>query len=217
MTDSRNQNDDDQLTGAFNVIINHIKKTMQNTLPVRITKIYDGRKKVDVEPQIMIVGSDDKALPRAEIKGVPVVTSGAGNFLITFPMKVGDLGWIEASDRDISLFKQSYASSKPNTRRMHDFSDSKFVPDIMTNFTMESEDSDAMVIQNRDGSVKISLNGSRIKMQSPDDIIINGARITPDGDVITASGVSLDIHPHDQSNDSGGNSEQPTGAPTATE
>lgn len=215
--DARNNNDNDLLTGAFNVMINHINKKMQNSLPVKVTKVSSDRKFVNVQPQILVVDSEGGTIIRAEIKGIPVVTPGGGNFLISFNISVGDLGWIESSDRDISLFKQSYEQSKPNTRRMHDFSDARFVPDIMTNFTIDAEDSDSMVIQNRDGSVKISLNSSRIKMQSPSDIEINGAKITPSGDVVTASGVSLDNHPHNQPNDSGGNTEQPTDAPTATE
>ena len=214
---SRNNNDDDLLTGAFNVMFNHINKKMQNSLPVKVTKVSADRKFVNVQPQILVVDSEGGTIIRGEIKGVPVVTSGAGNFLISFNISVGDLGWVESSDRDISLFKQSYEQSKPNTKRMHNFSDSRFIPDIMTNFTINAEDSDSMVIQNRDGSVKISLNSSRIKMHSPNDIEINGAKITPSGDVVTASGVSLDNHPHNQSNDSGGNTEQPTDAPTATE
>tara|TARA_R110000851_G_scaffold296559_1_gene451717 strand:+ start:1954 stop:2610 length:657 start_codon:yes stop_codon:yes gene_type:complete len=214
---SRNNNDDDLLTGAFNVMISHINKKMQNSLPVKVTKVSSDRKFVNVQPQILVVDSEGRTIIRAEIKGIPVVTSGAGNFLISFDISVGDLGWIEASDRDISLFKQSYEQSKPNTKRMHNFSDARFVPDIMTNFVIAEEDAGALVIQNRDGSVKISLNGTRIKMQSPSDIEINGAKITPSGDVVTASGVSLNNHPHNQSNDSGGNTEQATDAPTATE
>lgn len=214
---SRNDNDDDLLTGAFNVMFNHINKKMQNSLPVKVTKVSADRKFVNVQPQILVVDSEGGTIRRGEIKGIPVVTSGAGNFLISFGITVGDLGWIETSDRDISLFKQSYEQSKPNTKRMHNFSDARFVPDIMTNFTIAEEDAGALVIQNRDGSVKISLNDSRIKMQSPSDIEINGAKITPSGDVVTASGVSLNDHPHNQPNDSGGNTEQPTAAPTPTE
>jgi hypothetical protein len=198
-------------------MINHINKKMQKSLPVKVTKVSSDRKFVNVQPQILVVDSEGGTIIRGEIKGIPVVTSGASNFLISFDISVGDLGWIEASDRDISLFKQSYEQSKPNTKRMHNFSDARFVPDIMTNFVIAEEDAGALVIQNRDGSVKISLNSSRIKMQSPSDIEINGAKITPSGDVVTASGVSLDNHPHNQSNDGGGNTEQPTDAPTATE
>lgn len=165
--DSRNPNDEDLLTGAFNVLSDHIKKKMQKGLPVRVTKVSNDRKFVNVQPQILIVDSGGNTVERGEVKGIPVATSGAGNFLITFDIQVGDLGWIEASDRDISLFKQSYAMSKPNTRRMHSFSDARFIPDIMTDFTIDGEDTDAMVIQNRDASVKISLNQNRIKLKAP--------------------------------------------------
>lgn len=164
MTTSTNVNDEDLLTGLANVIINHVKKKTQNSLPVKVTFISSDRKFVNVQPQIMMIDADGGTINRAEIKGVPVITSGAGGFLISFNIQVGDLGWIEVSDRDISLFKQSYGISKPNTARLHDFSDSRFVPDIMTNFTISGEDAAAMVIQNRSGTVKIALDEDAIRI-----------------------------------------------------
>ena len=164
---SRNNNDDDLLTGAFNVMFNHINKKMQNSLPVKVTKVSADRKFVNVQPQILVVDSEGGTIIRGEIKGIPVVTSGAGNFLISFNISVGDLGWIESSDRDISLFKQSYSQSKPNTKRMHNFSDARFIPDIMTDFAIDEEDASALVIQNRDASVKITLGDSKIKLKAP--------------------------------------------------
>lgn len=171
MTTSTNVNDEDLLTGLANVIIKHVKKKTQNSLPVKVTAVSSDRKFVDVQPQIMMIDADGATINRAEIRGVPVITSGAGGFLISFNIQVGDLGWIEVSDRDISLFKQSYSISKPNTARLHDFSDSRFVPDIMTNFTIAGEDAAAMVIQNRDNTVKISLDNDRIKIQAPKLVI----------------------------------------------
>ena len=233
MNKSRNDNNDDLLTGAFNVFGDHIKKKMQNCIPVKVTKVSSDRKFVNVQPQILVVGSDGSTISRGEIKGVPVFTSGAGNFLMSFNISVGDLGWVEASDRDISIFKQSYSEVKPNTRRMHSLEDGRFIPDIMTNFTISGEDAEAVVIQNRDGTVKIALDKNEIRVQqndiklalsggkvvgvAPSGFDLNGAKITSGGDVITASGVSLDGHPHDQAVDSGGNSQEPTAPPTPTE
>ena len=233
MNKSRNINDNDDLIGAFNVFEHYIKKKTQNCLPVKVTKVSKDRKFVNVQPQVKTVLSGDKVKSKAEIKGVPVATDGAGNFLMSFNVSVGDLGWIESSDRDISLFKQSYAEAKPNTRRMHSFEDGRFIPDIMTNFTIAEEDAAAVVIQNRDGSVKIALDENEIRVQqndikitlsdgkvtgvAPSGFDLNGAKITPDGDVITASGVSLDNHPHNQAADSGGNTQEPTDPPTPTE
>lgn len=182
---SRNNNDDDLLTGAFNVMFNHINKKMQNSLPVKVTKVSADRKFVNVQPQILVVDSEGGTIIRGEIKGIPVVTSGACNFLISFNIAVGDLGWIETSDRDISLFKQSYDQSKPNTKRMHNFSDARFIPDIMTNFTIDDEDTDSMTIQNRDNTVKISLNNDRIKIKAPDVFIetVNNVDVVCGGDL----------------------------------
>lgn len=195
MKNSRNNNDDDLLTGAFNVMFNHINKKMQNSLPVKVTKISEDRKFVDVQPQILVVDSEGGTIIRGEIKGIPVVTSGAGNFLISFNISVGDLGWIEASDRDISLFKQSYDQSKPNTKRMHNFSDSRFIPDIMTNFTIDDEDSDSMTIQNRDNTVKISLNNDRVKIKAPDVYIetTNSVDVMCGGDLVAAADGDIDL------------------------
>lgn len=167
MKNSVNLNDEDLLTGAFNVMINHINKKMQGSLPVKVTKVSDDRKFVNVQPQILVVDSEGGTISRSEIKGIPVQTLGAGNFLISFDIAVGDKGWIQASDRDISLFKQSYEESKPNTKRMHSFSDARFIPDIMTDFAIDQEDVGALVIQNRDATVKITLSPSKIKLKAP--------------------------------------------------
>ena len=185
MKKSRNNNDDDLLTGAFNVMFNHINKKMQNSLPVKVTKVSADRKFVNVQPQILVVDSEGETIIRGEIKGIPVVTSGAGNFLISFNITVGDLGWIETSDRDISLFKQSYDQSKPNTKRMHNFSDARFVPDIMKGFTIAEEDAGALVIQNKAGNIKIALDEDEIRIKKDDiTLVLSGGSVTgvaPDG------------------------------------
>lgn len=178
MKSSVNANDEDVLTGAFNVLSKYINKKMQNSLPVKVTWVSSDRKKVNVKPQIMIVGTDGATVERGEIKGVPVSHDGAGGFLVSFNISIGDLGWIDASDRDISLFIQSYSESKPNTKRMHSFSDSRFIPDIMTNFAIAEEDSSAMVIQNRAGNVKVALDENEI-------------RITKDGITFVLSGNTI--------------------------
>jgi hypothetical protein len=65
--------------------------------------------------------------------------------------------------------------------------------------------------------LEISNDNGHIILQADGEVNINGARITTDGDVITASGVSLKNHPHDQGADSHGDSEVPTDPPTPTE
>lgn len=224
---------DDTWPGLLMALSDKIKKDMEGALPCRVTKVSPDRRRVSVKPLIAIIGKDGSVLQREIIEGLTVYQAGAGDIVMSFPVKVGDIGWIDASDRDISLFLQSYGETTPPTRRKHSFSDARFVPDIMTNFQIAGEDNDAVVIQTRDNSVKIALDENQIRIRNqsvdirvdnstvigtaPDGWELNGARITPDGDVVTSSGVSLDKHPHSQGADSDGNTQVPTNPPTPTE
>eukprot|EP00487_Bulimina_marginata_P009668 TRINITY_DN4140_c0_g1_i1.p1 TRINITY_DN4140_c0_g1~~TRINITY_DN4140_c0_g1_i1.p1 ORF type:complete len:102 (+),score=0.02 TRINITY_DN4140_c0_g1_i1:194-499(+) len=76
---------------------------MDNCLPCVITEVIS-RKEVTVRPMIKLVDKSGNIIDRAVIEGVPVYSSGAGNMLISVPLAVGDLGWLHASDRDISYF-----------------------------------------------------------------------------------------------------------------
>ena len=218
--------DDDSLSGGFRQLYDKILKDIEIKLPVEVIEVNSSRTKVTVRPLIDKIDKNENRIKRQSIKGVHVFTAGAGNFLMSFPISVGDKGWIDAADRDISIFIQNYSSSPPPTRRMHDFNDSIFYPDIMTGFTIASEDTGAVVIQNKSGNVKVSIDESVVRIKvgmtsitatdsevdinASDGVMINGAQITPNGDVLTASGNSLDNHYHNQGNDSGGDTQQPT-------
>lgn len=215
----------DTLTGLLSELTESIMRKSEHQLPCVVTKVSANRQRVSVRPLIRIVTQEGETLRRDIIDGVPVYQAGAGDLLLSFPVAVGNIGWIAASDRDISLFKQSYAESDPGSRRMHSFSDSVFVPDVMTNFTIAGEDATAMVIQNRNGSVKIAVDQNQIRIVNgasrievnDGTVVINGATITAAGDVVTAAGVSLNNHNHTQANDSAGNTQQDTSAAVATE
>ena len=106
---------------------------------------------------------------------------------------------------------------------MHTFEDAVFIPDLMTNYTIAGEDVQAVVIQNRAGNVRISLNNQRIKLTAPAIEITGPTTITGqttiNGNVSTTgtlqnNGVNVgSTHTHPQENDSANNSQQDTGAP----
>lgn len=154
------------------------KKAIEVSIPCVVTEVIS-RTKVNVKPLIKIVGQDGTAYDRDVIEGMPVFTAGGGDRFISFPVKVGDLGWIDASDRDISLFLQSYSNEQPPTNRMHSFSDARFIPDIMTNITVAEEDATAIVIQNRHGSVKIALDDGQIRIKNEAvSLVVDGSKVT---------------------------------------
>lgn len=169
-------------------IIKTTNRALEVSIPCIVTKVIS-RTKVNVRPLIKIVEQNGTSLERSIIEGLPVFTAGAGDKFISFPVKVGDIGWLDACDRDISLFLQSYGNVEPPTSRMHSFSDARFVPDIMTNITMSEDDATAMVISTRDGTVKIALDDDEIRIINNDASVIMGVDSI---DILTSS-VTINI------------------------
>lgn len=172
-------------------------KLMQNTdgmLPARIVAYDRTTNRAQVQPLIQLITTDNSKVSRAQIASVPVFQIGAGGFMLNFPLKTGDLGWIIANDRDVSLFLQSYNETQPNTYRVKTFSDSVFFPDAMRNYTIAGEDEENAVFQNLDCTIKISLWSDRIKLTAPLVEITGGLQV--DG-VITGVGLNpLTISSH---------------------
>jgi len=204
---SLNPVNNDSLTGTFKEIL---KKFLQNTddmLPAVVRAHDRAAKRVRVQPLIQVLTTEGELVSRGELQSIPVLALGGGDFFIDFNLPAGSLGWIKSSDRDISLFLQNFEETAPNTKRLHTFSDALFIPDVMTGYTIDAEDADAMVIQNKDGSVRMSLDATRIKVTAPQfvfsidgididisggDINITGATITSDSDINTTASITAD-------------------------
>jgi phage baseplate assembly protein gpV len=149
----------------------------------------------------MMVTTSDTTIKRAQLASIPVYQYGGGDFILSFPLKAGDLGWIKANDRDISIFLQSYANSAPNTIRKKSFSDALFYPDVMRGYIIAGEDANNAVLQNISGTVKVSLGADKIKVSAPTveivatDVIITSSTLKHNGKNIgathTHSGVTV--------------------------
>ncbi|QRE00526.1 hypothetical protein [Burkholderia phage BCSR129] len=139
-----------------------------------------GDGKVSVQPMIKRTRVDGTTVDRPQLMDIPVLSLGAGGFMVNFPLKKGDLGWIVACDRDISLYLQSVeqksygnASSQPAPiTRTHSFSDAWFIPDVLRKYVIHGGDEAAMVIQSLDATVRVSLFPDRIEINSPTTALI---------------------------------------------
>lgn len=159
---SRNPTDNDSLTGLFKVVLTKfLQNNVDDMLPAQVVAFNRAQNVAQVQPLIPVLTTDDVQVTRAQVMSVPVIQLGGGGFMLNFPIKPGDLGFIKANDRDISLFKQTWKQSLPNTQRMHSFSDAVFLPTILTNFSIAGADSANVVLQAVNGAVRLSLgNGN---------------------------------------------------------
>lgn len=184
---SRNTADNGSLSGAMRLILTKFLQGVDDMLPAQIISYNRASNIAQVQPLIPFVTTSNTLVNRAQVLSVPVLQIGGGGFVLSFPIVTGDLGWIKANDRDISIFKQTLQSSAPNTQRKHKFSDAMFIPDTMLKgVSIADDDAANLVIQNLAGTVKISLSSTGITFTGP--VIFN--------DGITIDGIPFDTHRH---------------------
>lgn len=182
---SRPPADDDSLVGLLRIFTVKLKQQLDDMLPAQVMA-YDREANIaQVQPLIAMVNTNNIIVQRAQIAAVPVLQLGGGGFVLSFPIQTGDLGWIKANDRDISIFKQTHLASPPNTQRAHSFSDAVFIPDTMLQGVTIAEEDDAnAVLQSLDGSVRIALWSNKIKLTVPSVSIGDTEGYTPNAKAI---------------------------------
>lgn len=220
--ESRSPQNDGSLSGAFREVLKKFLQRTDDLLPASVINYDRASNRATVQPLIQVVDTDGNRINRAQQTNLPVLILGGGGFMVSFNLPAGSLGWIKATDRDISLFLQEYSLQPPNTKRLHSFEDSLFIPDIMRDYSIDSEDEQAAIIQSTNADVKISLTAERIKLTGPSIEIMGPTSITGDttitgnadisGTIMNGS-LNLTTHNHTQPNDSMGNAEQPTSGP----
>lgn len=169
---AQKQSDTDPM-GAFRFLLRQFALDFQNMLPAQVVKFDRKANLVRVKPLIMFVDIRDRTIPRNELIDINALSLGAGNYHISFPIAPGDLGWIYASDRDISLFKQSLNEQAPPTDRLHRFEDGLFIPDVFRKYTINAEDEGAMVIQSTNSDTRISIRQDNIKITAPVKVLVD--------------------------------------------
>lgn len=152
------------LQGMLQTVLEKFTQNLDNMIPAKVVSFDRGTNRAQIQPLIRLVKTDGDTLSRAILDDIPVFQASGGGFVVNFPLNAGDIGWLHASDRDISLFLQSYNESPPNTFRKHTFEDGMFYPDVMRGWTIAGENAAALVIQSLDGSQTIAVHGDKIKI-----------------------------------------------------
>lgn len=193
--------DEDSLAGVLRGVLAKTLQNVDDMLPATVIAYDRETNRATVQPQIMMGTTDGQKVSRAQIASVPVFQFGAGGFVMAFPVKPGDLGWIKASDRDISLFLQEHKEEWPNTKRMHSFQDGLFIPDVMRQWTLDAEDQERLVIQTTDGATRIAVGVGEVVVTAPTKVRLDTPLVEVTGRVeaeggVTGAGIVLESHVH---------------------
>ncbi len=179
----------DDLTGVIRYVLTKHLQNTDDMLPAKVIAFDRAKNRVSVQPLISVVTTSNTLVSRATIASLPVLQLGGGGFVLSFPIATGDLGWIKASDRDISLFLQSYTESQPNTARKHTFEDALFIPDTMMK-GVTLADSSAVCIQSLDGTTSITMKNGVISINAT-TINLNGTTVAITAPTLTSNNVNI--------------------------
>lgn len=184
--------------GMREIFAKFLQSSIDDMLPAKIVAYDRVTNRAIIKPMIAMVTTAGDNVSRNQLASIPVLNIGGGGCILSFNMVPGDLGWIKASDRDAADFLKRYSESVPSTKRIHDFNNGLFIPDVMTGYTIDTEDAGNAVLQTLDGTVRVSLFPNKLKLKAP-LIVCNGpvelgegatkgiARL---GDEVTVAGVT---------------------------
>lgn len=193
---SQNPADLESMEGLFNSILRKFLQQTDDMLPARVVAYDRDSNKATIQPVLAMVTTNGAQVARAQVGQVPVFRFGGGGMVLSFNLKPGDLGWLKANDRDISLFMQNLAPGAPNTARMHSFSDAMFFPDGMKNVVINGEDDAHAVLQTNDGKYRVAIWDDRVKVTGDNSSVeiksgqvnVNALQINLNGSVSTGGG-----------------------------
>lgn len=166
---SRKPGQGDDLTGTMDLVLRKFLLDVDDMLPARIVSYDRTKNRAQIEILYRITMTDGSMHPLIAPAEIPALTMGGGGMCMTFPLKRGDLGWIKASDRDMSLFLQSYEAEPGNTARLHCFEDGVFIPDVMKDFVVT--DGDAATLQTLDGKTSVAVKSGSIVLTAGSTIV----------------------------------------------
>lgn len=162
------------LAGTFRFILTKFLQDMDDMLPARVLSYDRQSNRASVQAMINVVTTRGDRVKRGQVFSVPVLQLGGGGFVLSFPINSGDLGWLKANDRDISLFMQSFKDSDPNTQRKHSFSDAMFIPDTMfKSVVIDPDDEESVVLQSVDGTQRVAISEDRVTVTSDNEVVID--------------------------------------------
>ena len=217
--DAANQ---DNLTGGIRAELrSFFLNEFEGMLPAMVISYDDITNRAVIKPLVMMGTTDGGKVSRAQVSNIPVFRFGGGGFFMRFPIKKGDLGWLKANDRDISLvFQRGGLEDWPNTKRLHKFSDAMFYPDTFKGWVISGENADKAVWQSMDGQTCIALGESGAKITrgavSWEITDLGIAMFGPPGG-LTYNGINVgDTHQHEGPSTAPPGPVSPTGTPLVT-
>ncbi|RTY62041.1 Gp138 family membrane-puncturing spike protein [Pseudomonas veronii] len=183
-----------------------VMKGVCTSLPGHVRTFDPVTQLAQVQPGILRVDINGAEFTIPPIIEVPVYFPG-GDYCVEYQIDDGCEGDILFSQRCIDGWVQSGGVAANPIGRFHNMQDAMFLPGFRSKpNALPSFQNNGVRMRNKAGTQFVWLkNDNTISMQNgagsfqllaDGSFLINGLKITPDGNVITAAGVNLNTHRH---------------------
>jgi hypothetical protein len=188
----------------FKAAFREQQKAIFTCIPGHILTFDPTRQMAQVQIGVQRVDINDATFTPPPIIEVPVQFSG-GDWHLEFELNPGDEGMIHFAQRCVDGWIQTGGVAANPIARFHNPQDAFFAPGYRSQpnklpafqnngIRLASRDGSQFAWLKNDGTVSVENPAGHIRIAVDGTVTINGATITPGGDVITAAGISLDNH-----------------------
>ena len=199
-----------RLESLFTRISRDIKSDIRVSLPAKVTSFDPVKQTISCIPlirELVNINGSVKYTDLPELKDVPIEMPRAGNWVITFPIKVGDECRVTFQDLCIDGWWFRGGIQNWNDLRRHDLSDAiaTFSPWSLPN-AISNYNSTDMEIRDLTGQIKLKFSENGVVLDAPDGFSINGdvnitGDVTSSGTItgtteVIGKGINLSTHTH---------------------
>jgi len=182
------------LPGLLRIFGEKMAQNLDVMLPARVIAYDRATNRATVQPLVQMVTTQGERVTRAQVPSVPVFQYAGGGFVISLPLAPGDLGWLMAADRDLSLALQTLSDAPPNTARTHSFQDGVFYPDIMRSWSLNGDDAERLVLQSTDGETRVAIGQGVVAVTTGGEVTVDAPSLTAtvaDAEITASASITL--------------------------
>lgn len=160
------------LTDTLEFVLEQAFKEIYTQMP-GIIEAYDPEtRRCKVRGAMRIVRSGGVKVARSPLVNVPVIFPCGGGYTMYFPLKPGDIVWIEFSMRGLTEFKKTFDEADPTMSSLMDERDAVVNLGFGT-LTMTPADEDGVSIQDKEGENYVLIYEDGVKIKTEQDVTVD--------------------------------------------
>jgi len=196
------------MSGNLKVLIeDYVRTNVFTSMPAKVVSIakLNSHQQVSVQPLTAIKFGDGAAISLPQIDSVPVVFSGGGGAMFSYPIKVDDVVLLVFCMRSLDEWKHGDGLDVvvPTSNRFYNINDAVAIPGLFTAGAAKAPSTDNVELRFNDmafsltktGDIVMGNGAGSITLQADGTVNINGVTIDTSGNIVS-NGVDYLTHVH---------------------